>query len=228
MTQHYCIFKGTDSRDLGLYMEKCPERISPKRREESIVISGRHGTLTATDGTFETYIRSTEFIVKNKSRIDEICALFKGSGWLIFSDAPCRRFKARVNNQIEFSHIIRHLKRFIVEFEVQPFGYEISPQTIVKTAPFSLFNIGTFESEPIITVYGQGNITLTVNNSNVILKGINEKITLNTELLNAYNGALSLNNKMLGDFPVLSLGNNNISWTGNVTKLEITPNWRWL
>lgn len=209
-------------------MEFLPERISPKRRYEAIVISGRHGTLTATDGTFETYILQAEFILKDISKIDKICSHFKGEGDLIFSDNESRKYKARVNNKIEFSRIIRSLKRFAVEFEVQPFMYEAAPSNLTLTEPTSILNIGTFESEPIITVYGQGDITLTINNLNLILNGIDERITLNSEILNAYNDTLSLNNKMSGDFPIFSIGENTISWTGSVTKLEIMPNWRWI
>ena len=29
-------------------------------------------------------------------------------------------------------------------------------------------------------------------------------------------------------FPRLEVGNNEISWTGNVEKIEIEPRWRWL
>lgn len=209
-------------------MEFLPERISPKRRDEAIVISGRHGTLTATDGTFETYILQAEFILKDISKIDKICSHFKGEGDLIFSSNLDRKYKARVNNQVEFSRIIRSLKRFVVEFEVQPFMYEAAPSNLTLTEPTSILNIGTFESEPIVTVYGQGDITLTINNSNIILNGVEGKITINSEILNAYKDTLSLNNKMSGDFPVFSVGENIISWTGSVTKLEITPNWRWL
>ena len=225
---HYCIFRNIDSRELGLYMERCPERISPKRRDENITIPGRHGNLTITDDAFETYIRSAEFIVKDEKKIDEICAHFKGSGWLIFDTEPDRKYKARVANQIEFSHVIRHFKRFIVEFEVQPFGYDVFPQTIVKTAPFNLFNMGTFESEPIITIFGSGNITLYVNNQNVSLKEIIGSVTLDSEMKNAYRGSVSMNNKMQGEFPILIPDENHVTWLGNVTKLEIQPNWRWL
>ena len=139
-----------------------------------------------------------------------------------------RIYKLKVANQIEFSHVIRHFKRFVVEFEVQPFGYDIFEQTITKTAPFSLFNIGTFESEPIITIFGNGNITLYVNNQSNFLKEITDKVIIDSEMKNAYNNSVSLNYKMSGDFPALSLGENNISWIGNVTKLEIQPNWRFL
>lgn len=209
-------------------MEFLPERISPKRRDEAIVISGRHGSLTATDGTFEPYILQSEFILNNVSKIDKICSHFKGEGDLIFSGNESRKYKARVNNQIEFSRIIRSLKRFAVEFEVQPFMYEATPPTLTLTEPTTILNAGTFESEPIITVYGQGDITLTINNLNLILNGIDGKITLNSEILNAYKDTLSLNNKMSGDFPVFSVGENIISWTGSVMKLEIMPNWRWI
>ena len=225
---NYCIFKDIDSRELGLFMERCPEKISPKRRDETFTIPGRHGNLTTTDGAFETYIRSAEFISKDEKRADEICAHFKGSGWLIFSNEPDRKYKARVANQIEFSHVIRRFKRFAVEFEVQPFGYDVFAQTLVKTAPFSLFNIGTFESEPIITIFGTGNITLYVNNQSISLKEITDKIVIDSEMQNAYSGATSLNHKMSGDFPVLILEKNYITWTGNVTKLEIQPNWRYI
>ena len=225
---NYCIFKDINSRELGLYVERCPEKISPKRRDETFTVPGRHGNLTTTDSAFETYIRSAEFIVMNINRIDEICAHFKGSGWLIFSSEPERKYKARVSNQIEFSYIIQHLKRFSVEFEVQPFGYDIFEQKLVKTAPFSLFNIGTFESEPIITIFGTGNIILYVNNQNISLKEITEEITLDSEAMNAYYGTTSLNNKMSGEFPKFDVGENRINWTGNVTKVEVKPNWRWL
>ena len=209
-------------------MEFLPERISPKRRDESIVISGRHGPLTATDGTFETYILQAEFVLKDISKIDKICSHFKGEGDLIFSNNLDRKFKAKVNNQIEFSRIIRDLKRFVVEFEVQPFMYEASPDILTLTEPTTILNIGTFESEPIITVYGQGDITLIINNLNIILNAVEEKIAINSEALNAYNETLSLNNKMSGDFPIFNTGENTISWMGSVTRLEITPNWRWL
>ena len=224
---NYCIFKDIDSRELGLYMERCPEKISPKRRDETFTVPGRHGNLTTTDGAFETYIKSAEFIVMDMTRVDEISAHFKGSGWLTFSNEPDRQYKARVANQIELSHIIKSLKRFAVEFEVQPFSYDIFSQSMIKTDPFKIFNIGTVDSKPIITIFGNGNITLKVNEQDVYLTEITDKITLDSEMQNAYRGTTSMNNRMSGEFPVLSVGQNDISWSGNVTKLEIQPNWRW-
>ena len=56
-----------------------------------------------------------------------------------------------------------------------------------------------------------------------------EKIIINSEIQDCYdNEGNSLNEKMTGEFPRLKPGVNNIEWTGDVSKVEILPNWRWL
>ena len=52
------------------------------------------------------------------------------------------------------------------------------------------------------------------------------KFTLDTSLMEAYSGVASMNNCMSGDFPLLEPGQNAVSWSGSVTKVEIVPNWR--
>lgn len=80
-------------------------------------------------------------------------------------------------------------------------------------------------SEPVITVYGYGEITLMVGMTITGLE-IADKITLDTPLMEAYVGATSMNSCMSGDFPLLLPGKNAVSWSGNVSKVEIQPNWR--
>ena len=60
------------------------------------------------------------------------------------------------------------------------------------------------------------------------LDGITDSITLDTQLIEAYKGDLSMNSCMSGEFPVFTPGANAISWSGNVTKVEVQPNWRFL
>ena len=62
----------------------------------------------------------------------------------------------------------------------------------------------------------------------VELDGITDSITLDTSLMEAYKDTTSMNSCMSGDFPTLLPGQNAISWTGNVTKVEVQPNWRFL
>ena len=62
----------------------------------------------------------------------------------------------------------------------------------------------------------------------VELTDIEDSITLNTSLMEAYKGDLSMNSCMIGEFPVLTAGANDFSWSGNVTKVEVQPKWRFL
>ena len=89
-------------------------------------------------------------------------------------------------------------------------------------------NPGSVYSEPVITVYGSGEITLMVGMVIVELDGITDSITLDAPLMEAYKDTTGMNGCMSGDFPTLLPGQNAISWTGNVTKVVVQPNWRYL
>jgi len=60
------------------------------------------------------------------------------------------------------------------------------------------------------------------------IKDVSEHITIDTSRLIAYKGDTVLVNKTIGQYPMLGVGDNSISWTGTVTKVEITKNERWL
>ena len=69
---------------------------------------------------------------------------------------------------------------------------------------------------------------MTVNGMDLQLMGVDGSITIDSVLNDAYKGTRLQNYKMLGDFPVFKPGGNTISWSGVVTSVQITPNWRWL
>ena len=84
-------------------------------------------------------------------------------------------------------------------------------------------------SNPLIKVVGSGDVTVSINNQELILKGLEDEIEVDCELMNAYkkiNGDIALlNNKMYSDFPVLESGENQISFEGNISKIELIPRW---
>ena len=92
----------------------------------------------------------------------------------------------------------------------------------------ALFKGRDVYAEPIITVYGSGDITLMVGMTIIQLEGIKDSITLDSTLMEAYKGATSLNSSMSGEFPLLQPGANAVSWSGNVTSVVVMPNWRFL
>ena len=140
-------------------------------------------------------------------------------------------YYARVVNQIPFDLILRGTphRSFIVNFRCKLFFY-LNP-----TAPLSVTTSGTFisnpyciASEPVITVYGYGEISLIVGMSIVELEGISGSIVLDTPLQEAYLGPAEMNDRVSGAFPILQPGTNAVSWNGAVTQVLIQPNWRTL
>ena len=140
-------------------------------------------------------------------------------------------FYARISNQIEFAKILRnHEHRTVtINYRCKPFWYaEAIPPIILTASGGTITNPGNVPSEPVITVYGSGEITLMVGLTIVELEDISASITLDGPLMEAYSGTTSMNDKMNGDFPTLVLGMNAVSWSGSVTKIEVQPNWRYL
>jgi len=100
------------------------------------------------------------------------------------------------------------------------------------TKTISIRNSGNSYSKPTITIYGGGTIALSLNGSilfNIDL-GSFDYITIDTNLMEAYNDTQLLNRYITGDYDNfrLNVGNNTISWTGDITQIEISNYSRWI
>ena len=231
------IFDGKDSyEDYGILISKRPSIPSSARRVSYIDIPGRHSKLRYDEEAFDDITILVECVVNSmgslQGKIDTIKAWLFGAneGDLIFSFQPDKRYRAQVVNAIEFEQVYRYTSRFPIVFNCRPFKYAVQNNllTITESGSF-ITNPGTIKSEPVISVYGSGDMELTVGSEVILLKEISDKIILNSVLQDAYDEeGLSLNFKMKGEFPHLEIGLNKISWTGNVQKIEVLPNWRWL
>ena len=226
-------FGGVRCTTYGIHVTAQPAIIRASERVTHTNVPGRSGSLTIleADDVYDDFILPVECTVADMSRLTEICAWLKGAGTLKLAARPGGFFYARIANQIEFAKILRnHENRtFTVNFRCQPFWYvaDVQPITLTTSGTF-VNNPGSVTSEPIITVYGSGEIALMVGMTIVELDGITDSITLDTPLMEAYKGVTSMNSCMSGDFPMLLPGQNAISWSGDVTKVEIHPNWRFL
>lgn len=121
----------------------------------------------------------------------------------------------------------RLLGKIEIEFTCKAYKRAVKgDKTITLTKETKLINPEGFTSQPHIKIYGSGDINLYINNRKHSFKNIEEYIEIDSEIMNAYKGDLLQNNKMLtGTFPKLAAGVNNISWTGDVSKIEIIPRW---
>ncbi|WP_315112899.1 distal tail protein Dit [Clostridium intestinale] len=234
--KYFIVFNKLNSLDLGLKVIKRPNFPLPKRRYETFDIQDGDGQLVEDLGTFEDVKVDVEFNFIDRDNIH--IKVTKILNWLnkvndydlYFADDLERHYKVKM---VEYSDIERQLKVkgiFTISFICEPYKYYNQNSLISITtnnASFYSINELVYNAKPILKIYGSGDITLTINNEDVLLKSISNHIILNSTLMEAYNDNVdNLNNKMNGYFPILKSGLNTISWIGSVTKIEITPNWR--
>lgn len=220
--------------DFGIYLTKTPVIPSPKRRVTATQIFGRNGNLNYDEGTYDDITVSVEcgFVGDVFSRLNDIKAwLFEsGSSPLVFSFENDKKYIAQVVNAIDFEIALRKFGQFVIVFNCEPFRYAVTePKVSIINNNTALINNGTVACQPVIEVYGSGDILLAIGSQQLQLKGISNKIILNSILQDAYDDALgNLNSKVTGEYFVLPVGSNNVAWTGSVTKVDITQNRRWL
>lgn len=218
--------------DYGIVLEKRPIISKPQRNIAYIDVPGRSGSLKVDDETYQDIIIPVECSFKNAELADQADVvkawLDSGEGQLIFSNQLDRYYLAHVSDQFDIAQEFKVFGKFLVNFRCKPFKYDLTNEVITLTMPGIITNPGTVACEPIIVLSGTGNITLTINELDIQLTGVNGSITIDSVLKDAYKGTVLQNSLMNGEFPILLPGDNSISWIGSVTSLQITPNWRWL
>lgn len=227
-------FNNKTNKDLCIKIIKRTDYSATDKNVTLINVPGRNGALVYDEGTYKekSTVVECNFIDK-KNMNDKIRNL---ENWLnvikdytlSFSDDPNFIFKVL---KVECGDIKRSLKykgSFSIKFTREPFYYfkYQGEEVLSNNKSFISPNLSV-ESEPIIKVTGSGDVTLTINNKNVMLKAINGTIHIDSTLKECYSDTFeNLNNKMQGEFPTLKNGNNNIAWTGSVSSVKLIPNWR--
>lgn len=96
-------------------------------------------------------------------------------------------------------------------------------------------NDGNYLSRPQLTIYGTGTVNLYLNSNQLFVINLGEtatNITIDTATMEAYQGtpATLMNRSVDGDYNnfKLNVGNNTISWSGNVTQIIINNYSRWI
>ena len=165
-----------------------------------------------------------------KQKLREIKGLLSQAKTLAFDDSPNFFYKIKRAQISDTQTIIKSHGSFNVEFIADPFEYESSSVLEYENVYSNLLirNNTSYFSQPVFKIFGQGNIKLFVNDELVEVKNINEGITIDSELQEAYYQNNNLNHQMLGSFPTFEIGENRIRLEGNIDKIEILPQWRWL
>lgn len=232
MLDEYFVFDGVNSHDVGLKLQSFMTFSSPTPIVETVSVRGRNGNLHFYNGSFENIQGNASCFALQESvgqAIDQIKRwTVRSAGYkrLEASSEPNSYRMARVSSGPETELRVRLLAPFTLTFDCMPQKFLKSGEnTITMTGSGVLYNDG-FDALPLITVYGSGASTLNVSGTTVQIKSINGSLTLDSETQNAYKGTQNKNSTISAPkFPILYSGDNEISWTGGITKIEITPRW---
>lgn len=246
MAQSFFIWNGIDCRAKGIIMQGPAAIIRPEERVNHVEIPGRAGDMTETEGEniYNSYIQTASISVRGGSyRVREIYRWLRGSGYVTFSGEPDRRQKARVIGAITLNRHSRNRDNWEgeVQFYCQPLKERLSSTEIAVTSGDVVRNDGDVESRPRWRIKTKANlgasetVTLTVAGGNTItLTGAESAkwYLIDADTMTVTNWDLqtvqsNYTNLSSGDFPVLAVGENTVTYT-NATELHVLTRERFL
>lgn len=235
--RNYIILNGKNSNEItGLLISSLPSISKPSIRTNIEEIDGRDGDIITKLG-YAAYDKEITIGLYGNYDIDEVIAFFDSEGTITFSNEIDKYYNYQILEQIDFEKLIR-FKTATVTIHVQPFKYSnierVKTYNITNQTQVTIRNNGNMTAKPTITLYGTGTINLSLNNYQlfVIELGNEGYITINAAQMEAYKDTMStLKNRLVtGNYDnfVLNLGQNILSWSGTITKIEIENYSRWI
>lgn len=143
--------------------------------------------------------------------------------------------KYNIVKKVIFSEDIRtsfeEFGDFQVTFLCEPFYYAVEDTIIIKeisttsNTVYTFDNLGDFESEPNIKLYGNGSLSFVLNDVEITVNNVISSVEIDTKLLTCIGNAENKNRDLSADFPTFNIGANTIVipvGTG-ITQMEIIP-----
>jgi len=214
--------------DLGLRITKPPVIPSARRVVTPIIVDGREGNLTLLRGweDMTTTLRVALIGANIHRRWNQAVARILSAKSIFFSTDP------QVYYQIKYAEVgalerrLTNMYEFSVTLVLAPFRFIRGVSDITLNSSGNITNPGTIYSLPLITVFGTGNRSLTINGNTIRLNLLQGNLTLDSELRICSFGNVAQDNQMIGDFPEFRVGSNNITLGTGISRVEISPRWR--
>lgn len=229
---NYIIWKGVNSNTIpGLLIQELPSISKPPMRYSVMEVDGRDGDIIDELG-YGSYDKTLLLGLKSNADINQVIKYFSGQGDLILSNESDKYYKAKILERIDYERLIRYKVANII-FHVEPFKYKVSETvtdlTIDNEESLTVTNSGLEDSKPLITLYGSGDVTFTLDGVDIFTIDIDDDyVVIDSDEQNAYKGSTLKNRNMIGNFPILNPGANVITWTGTLTRIVVDPKSRWL
>lgn len=232
--RQYFSFNGHKSMEYGLYINGDAAYNAPERDTEDIEIPGRSGTLTVDNGRWRNISVSYKVFVFGAKATQHIDAIRE---WLLTAIGYTRLEDsyhtdsyrmARYSGNIEWDvNLLAQCGEATLTFECWPQRYLKTGETAqtVKSGG-KLSNPTACPALPVLVLTLTGSAKLQVGSTQVAIEGYTGQMTIDCNLQDAYTDGKNLNQYITApDFPILEAGTTQISWTGGISSLSVTPRW---
>lgn len=211
----------------GVVIENIPTITKPKKRITTYTIPGRNGVLNVDEGTYEPISLTLNCHFQDgNANILELNNWLDGFGKLSLDGI--KYYEGIINNNIPYDQIT-NFKKFQINFQLNPIQKKIIPTTNVIDISEATNTIevgGTTNTYPTITIEGEGQLIVRINEITLTLDNADGEYILDSEAKEIIHNNQSAMSIMSGDFPYLVPGDNEIflSGTGTYTSMSITYN----
>lgn len=233
MSLSWISFKGIRTDTLPhVLVQEMPSHRRASMRYTRYQIKGRDGDFHVNEGYGNFDVGCTLVLIKgnvnDRYAIDHWAT---GTGKLITSDDPDRAYLATANEEVRWQRDKADNGFYDtarITFSCQPYMVEANDTTETFDAPGSLVNAGNAIAYPTISVYGSGDCSLAIGETEVQLRDVELGVPVILDCENGYVYSSSGGGTtMVGEFPVIPEGTSNVRIGFGTTKLEIVPHWRW-
>ena len=250
----YIVFDNRNSLDFNLGIVSVSGLLStPERDITKVSCPGSDGDLIIDNGSFknvsidfEAYIlpESPQFKAVKKS-LDSLCMEIKdwlideeyfGYKKLMSSRQPGYYRYGKIDTKLDIEDIFRKIGSCTLTFDCKPYIYNEAGDIklyLTQNKEYELLNPEKYKSKPVITLIGNGNATVTINDIDYEITSVSDKLVIDCERKIVYNadgvpetGKLKLINN---EFPVFVKGTNFVKFTtldSGIKEVVIEPKWR--
>ena len=222
-------FGNIDFSGDGAYIWGAGQYSAPTRSVDFIEVPGRNGDLIVDNGNYtntKAYfdVVITRDVEKNTDILKYL--LYSQKGYQRLYDSDLKGFYRMASFSSGFDIMSNDGGVVRIEFDCKPFKYDVlGENAVVFTDEGNLYNKYFEPSRPTITVYGSGQGNVYIGNQTISISNIDEHVTIDAEMQDAFKGFQNKNATVNTADIVLFTGNNNVSFSGGVERVEIKPRW---
>lgn len=234
------IFNGYNSEELGLMVTKPIVRPSWAAVYSELTAAGGIRKVMQRMNTFDNASFSIETYLDDASpeNIRKIYKALNGSGKLVISTAQDEYLDV-ILGPITPEPVALLAAEISISVTARPFAYAVSPTEVNLTGSIdytAVNNTGTVFSAPEFRLKGSGDVTITVNGADFIIKippELNsQEIIIDCDSQVAYyvdgDNKISITQLTYNNFPLLHEGMNYVKHSGNVTAASINVKERYI